>query len=424
MKIAVLGSGVSGLVAAYLLAREHEVTVFEADDRIGGHANTVTVEVDGREHEVDTGFIVYNERTYPGFCALLDRLGVATQPSDMSFSVCAPAAGVEYATHSLDGLLAHRLRACDPRFLAMLREIPAFNRDARAWLAQARPGLPGLPGLDDCSLREYVTLGGYSARFIEHYLVPMGAAIWSAPPQRFLDFPATTFLRFFENHGLLDHRDTFPWRTITGGSRRYVDALVKATPARFLTRCPALSVLRHRSAVEILLPDGVTASFDHAVLACHSDQALRLVEDPSDAEREILGAIAYQPNCVVLHTDAGVMPSRRRAWASWNYRVEDGEEPRAARVTYWMNRLQDIESSRPLLVSLNSSGRIDPATVLARFTYDHPVYDGDALRAQSDRREIDGRERTHFCGAYWGHGFHEDGVQSALAVARRFGVEL
>lgn len=414
MRIAIIGSGISGLVAAHLLGREHEVTVLEADERLGGHSNTVTVEVDGLRHDVDTGFIVYNEKTYPGFCRLLERLGVATQQSDMSFSVSSAGGAFEYATHSLDALFARRRSLVDPRFHAMVREILRFNRESRALLAGQDAGHGGP------SLGEHVTQRGHSRYFVENYLVPMGAAIWSTPPERFLEFPARTFLRFFDNHGLLDHRAPLAWRTVSGGSRRYVDALVKATRARFRTRSPVLGVRRHDDRVEIQLPDGVTLSFDQVVVACHSNQALALLGDATDAERAVLGAIRYQPNEVLLHTDARVMPKRRRAWASWNYR--ETSDSKAVSLTYWMNRLQGIRSTRPLLVSLNSAGSIDPASVLARFTYDHPLYDAAALRAQQDRREIDGAARTSFCGAYWGHGFHEDGVQSALAVCRRFGI--
>ncbi len=415
MRIAVVGTGISGLVAAHLLGREHEVTVFESAGRIGGHSNTVTAEVDGRAHDVDTGFIVYNERTYPGFCRLLSTLGVATQPSDMSFSVSADDGSVEYATQTLDALFARRRNLVDPRFLAMLREVVRFNRDAQELLRGEASDA------ESQSLAEYLGEAGYSRRFLAHYLVPMGAAIWSAPPERFLEFPAATFLRFFDNHGLLDHRAPMRWRTITGGSRRYVDALVKATRARFHTSCPVLSARRSESGVELLLPDGLVARYDHAVFACHSNQALRLLEDASRAEREVLGAIAYQENDVVLHTDAAAMPRRRRAWASWNYRLT-GDGP--VRLTYWMNRLQSLSSSKPLLVTLNSRQAIAPEEVLASFTYHHPVYDRAALKAQRERKEVDGVDRTHFCGAYWGHGFHEDGVQSALTVCRRFGLDL
>jgi predicted NAD/FAD-binding protein len=416
MNIAVVGTGISGLVAAHLLGRHHAVTVLEAEARIGGHAHTVRAEVDGRVHDVDTGFIVFNEKTYPGFCRLLARLGVESQPSDMSFSVRSDRHGVEYATHSLNGWFARRRHMVDPRFHAMLREILRFHRESRAALAAGGEELEAL------RLGDLVRRRGYSSRFVDLFLVPMGAAIWSTPPSRFLDFPALAFLRFFENHGLLHHRDQPPWRTIRGGSRRYVDALVAATRAEFRTRSPVLAARRRRDRVELVVPDGGTLAFDHVVFACHSDQALRVLEDAGDAERAVLGAIRYQENEVVLHTDAGLMPRRRPAWASWNSCVD--ADPGAVRLTYWMNRLQAIESSRPLLVTLNGSRDIAPDRVLMRQTYDHPLFDREALRAQRDRALVDGVNRTSFCGAYWGNGFHEDGVQSALVVARRFGVGL
>jgi predicted NAD/FAD-binding protein len=417
LRIAIVGSGVSGLVAAHLLSPRHEVTVFEAGEHFGGHANTVDVVVDGNPCSVDTGFIVYNERTYPGFCRLLDRLGVATEPSDMSFSVSAGAAGLEYATHSMDGLFARRASLVDVGFYAMIREILRFNRESRELIA-------GAPEAEsDLSLGEYLQSRRYGRRFIDHYIVPMGAAIWSAEPRRLLDFPAASFVRFFDNHGLLDHRESVAWRTVSGGSRSYVRALLVATPARFIARCPVFAVRRHADCVELLLPDAARLRFDHVIMACHSNQALSLLDDASVEETRVLGSIRYRPNDVVLHTDASVMPARRRAWASWNYRV-DPERAADVQVTYWMNRLQNLDTPRPLFVSLNSDDRIDQRSVLRRFRYEHPVYDADTLAAQHDRARIDGNARTHFCGAYWGHGFHEDGVASARAVCSRFGVEL
>jgi predicted NAD/FAD-binding protein len=413
LKIAVVGSGISGLVAGYLLQREHDVTILEADDRLGGHTNTVEVELGDARHRVDTGFIVYNEHTYPNFCKLLDELGVTTQPSDMSFSVTCERSGLEYATHSMAGLFARRRSLLDPGFLRMLAEILRFNREAAEIV----------DGGGDASLAEFLAERKFSRRLVDHYIVPMGAAIWSAAPDRFLRFPAVAFARFFANHGLLDHRAPIPWRVIRGGSRSYVDALTARFAGRIHTRCPVLAVRRSSDGVELLLPDGVRMRFDHVVMACHSDQALALLHDRNRLETEVLGGIAYQANEVVLHTDAAMMPRRRAAWASWNYRVV-GDERDGAVLTYDMNRLQSIESSEPLLVSLNCSDRIDPSKVLRRFQYHHPVYDAATLRAQRRRHEVDGTERTHFCGAYWGNGFHEDGVVSGLEVAARFGLSL
>ncbi len=411
MKIAVVGTGVSGLVAAYFLGREHDITVVEADDRIGGHTNTVEVEIAGAQHRVDTGFIVYNEQTYPNFCRLLAELGVPTQASDMSFSVTCESTGLEYATHSLAGLFARRRNLIDPGFYAMLAEILRFNREAAAIVDSE----------DDTSLEEFLRALRFSRRFVDHYIVPMGAAIWSAAPDRFLRFPASAFARFFQNHGLLNHRTPVPWRVVRGGSRSYVDALTAPFRDRIRTGCPVLSVRRLSDGVELLLPDGAEVRFDHVVMACHSDQSLALLEDATDSEHEVLGAIAYQENEVLLHTDSRMMPKRSAAWASWNYLIPDDRRAEVM-LTYDMNRLQSIVSSQPLLVSLNCADRIDQERVLRRFRYAHPVYTAETLRAQKRRTEIDGIERTHFCGAYWGNGFHEDGVRSALEVVARFGL--
>ncbi len=413
MKIAVVGSGISGLVAAYLLQREHEVVLIEADDRIGGHTNTVDVEVRGEKHRVDTGFIVYNERTYPNFCRLLEQLEVATQPSDMSFSVACEASGFEYATHSVAGMFARRRNLLDPGFYGMLAEILRFNREASSVLDSRC----------EESLGDFLEKRRFSRRFTDHYIVPMGAAIWSAAPDRFLRFPAVAFARFFNNHGLLDHRAPVPWRVLQGGSRSYVDALIAGLDAEVRTNCPVLSVRRVDGAVDLLLPDGVEARFDHVVLACHSNQALGLLEDASDDERAVLADIPYQSNEVFLHTDERLMPERRAVWASWNYLIPENRREEVV-LTYDMNRLQSIESKEPLLVSLNCSDRVDGSKVLRRFRYEHPVYTAETLRAQARRSEVDGVERTHFCGAYWGNGFHEDGVNSGLAVAARFGLTL
>ncbi|MFN2424939.1 MAG: NAD(P)/FAD-dependent oxidoreductase [Candidatus Binatia bacterium] len=415
MKIAVVGAGISGLVASWVLRKEHDVTTFEAGSHIGGHTNTVDVEVGGRRHRVDTGFIVYNEKTYPNFCRLLGLLGVATQPSEMSFSVACERTGLEYATHSVGGLFARRRSAMEAGFYLMLADIVRFNRRGKALLRDAGDG--------DESLRSFLEREGFSRRFVEHYVVPMGAAIWSADPTGFLDFPARTFVRFFENHGLLDPREAPQWRVVAGGSRSYVDALTAPFHDRIHTNTPVLSARRDSDGVRLLLRDGLTLRFDHVVMACHSDQALRLLEDATGDERDVLGAVRYQANQVTLHTDASLMPARPAAWASWNYRIP-AEAGGALALTYDMNRLQNIRSAEPLLVSLNSEHRIDSRRVLGRYRYHHPVYDQQAIEAQRERSRIDGIERTHFCGAYWGHGFHEDGVRSALAVGERFGLGL
>ncbi len=411
MRLAVVGSGVSGLVAAWRLHGEHEVTVFEADARVGGHSHTVDVELDGERHAVDTGFIVYNEATYPNFKRLLESLDVETQASDMSFSVRCDRSGIEWASPSLNTVFAWRRNALRSDFRRMLRDVVRFHDEAR-----------GLLNLEEekATLGEWLCGGGYSQEFVDLYAVPMGAAIWSADPSTFLDFPAVSFARFFSNHGLLQRPTPIQWRTVRGGSRSYVQALTAGFRDRIRTNTPVRSVRRNAVGVEIETAAGERHAFDRVILATHSDQALALLDDPSDVERHLLRAIRYQPNAVTLHTDASVMPSRRRAWASWNYRVPR-ERTGSADVTYDMNRLQGIRSSRPLLVSLNAEEHIDPARVLGRWSYDHPVFDRDAMEAQKLHSRIDGLNRTHYCGAWWGYGFHEDGVRSALSVAERLG---
>jgi len=413
-RIAIVGSGVAGLVCAHLLRRRHEIEVFEAADRVGGHVHTVPVELAGRRYEVDTGFIVFNDRTYPGFCRLLGALGVASQPTDMSFSVRCDEAGLEYAGGTLSQLFADRRNLARPRFLRMVRDVLRFYGDAQRLLEQPDPKV---------SLGAWLEGRGYGRELIEHHLLPMSAAIWSCPPQAVLEFPALTLVRFFANHGLLSLRDRPQWRVVQGGSARYVEAIVAPFRDRIRLRCAVRSLRRVARGVELVLADGSRRRFDEVVLALHSDQALSLLANPTAAERAVLGAIRYQRNEVLLHTDARVLPRRRRAWASWNYHVLPGASGRAA-VTYHMNQLQRLDAPAELCVTLNAPELVDPSRVLARFRYDHPVLDQAAVRAQEDWSAVSGVSHTHYCGAYWGHGFHEDGVQSALRVARAFGEAL
>jgi uncharacterized protein len=413
MKIAVVGTGVSGLVAAHLLHPRHEITVFEADARIGGHTHTVDVQQGDSRYAVDTGFIVYNERTYPEFSRLLAELGVATRESDMSFSVACERTGIEWASRSLGAVFAQRRNLLRPSFVGMLREVRRFHREAPRLLEG---------GDEKTALGDWLCGAGYSPRFVEHYVLPMGAAIWSADPDRFLRFPAAAFVRFFANHGLLERAPSLRWRVVAGGSRSYVEKLVEPFRERIHISCPVRELRRHAHGVELLAGDGLRRRFDRVVLAVHSDQALRLLADASPAERAVLGAIAYQENEAILHTDASLMPRTPRAWASWNYRVPARRRGHVF-VTYHMNRLQDLGTARPLFVTLNGADHVDPRRVLARFRYHHPVFDARAMEAQREHAAIDGVRRTHFCGAWWGFGFHEDGVRSAQAVARRIGVE-
>ena len=411
MRIAIVGSGVAGLVSAHLLHRHHEVTVFEAEPRIGGHVHTVDVEADGERHAIDTGFIVYNERTYPLFTRLLERIGVETQPSEMSFGLSCERTGLEWASRGLGAVFAQRRNLLRRSFLRMLRDVLRFNREARVLARDPH---------EKVALGDFLCGAGYSREFVEHYVVPMGAAIWSAEPEAFLRFPAVTFTRFFENHGLLEASPSLPWRVVTGGSRRYVERLVAPFGDRIRSGTPVLGIRRHRRSVEVATTAG-SEHFDRVVLAVHSNQALRLLADPSGLERIILGAIGTQENEVVLHTDLSLLPRNPRAWASWNYRIPASPQQRVL-VTYDMNRLQSIESPTRFLVTLNGAARIDPSRVLRRFLVRHPVFDAAAIEAQRRRGEVSGVARTHYCGAWWGHGFHEDGVRSAVEACAELGI--
>ena len=414
MRIAVVGTGISGLVAAYLLSREHELTIFEADDHIGGHTHTHAVERFGRRYAVDTGFIVFNERTYPNFIRLLDEIGVASQPTGMSFSVRCERTGLEYNGTDLNGLFAQRRNLLRPSFHRMVADILRFYREAPALLVDGDPAL---------TLGQYLERGHYSRPFVDQHIIPMGAAVWSTDARQMLDFPARYFVQFFDNHGFLVVNGRPPWRVVCGGSHAYVGPLTRGFRERIRFRTPVRAISRKRDGVRITPWGGEAERFDAVVIATHSDQALALLSDPSPAEREILGAIPYQRNEVVLHTDARLLPRCRRAWAAWNYHLLD-PAPSGAAVTYNMNLLQGLESPEPFCVTLNRGAAIDPAKVIARLTYHHPVYTRAGVAAQARRNEISGVNRTYFCGAYWGHGFHEDGVVSGLAVARHFGLAL
>lgn len=400
----------SGLVAAWLLQREHEVTVFEARDRIGGHTNTVDVEVEGRGFAVDTGFIVHNRRTYPNLIRIFDELGVRTRPTTMSFSVREEATGIEYSSLSI---LARRKNALSPRMLRMMRDIVRFNTETRSVLA----------GTDDrITLGELLEAQRYSKPFIDLYIVPMGAAIWSTDARNMMFFPARSFIQFLENHGLTNFVDRPAWRVIEGGSREYVKRLIRPFVHRIRLESPVESITRRERDVELKARGRAPECFDRVVIATHSDQALRMLSDPSVAESEILSAMRYQENEAVLHTDVSLLPQRRRAWASWNYHVPATPRGRVT-VTYDMNQLQGFrEAPETFCVSLNAQDRIDPAKILYRTTYHHPLYSADSMVAQRRVDEISGVRNTYYCGAYWGYGFHEDGVVSALAVANKLGI--
>ena len=409
MRVAVIGSGIAGNVAARRLHRDHDVTVFEAAAHAGGHSDTHDVEVGGRRVAVDTGFIVYNERTYPRFTALLRELGVATQESSMSFSVRDEAGGLEYNGTTLNTLFAQRRNLLRPEFLGMVRDILRFNREAPALLDSVG---------DELTLASLLEQGGYGRAFREHYIVPMGAAIWSTCPAAMQGFPARFFLRFLDNHGMLTVNGRPVWRTIRGGSRQYVDRLIAPFRRRIRLATPVEWIRRPPGGV-IVKPRGHEAEhFDAAFVACHSDQALALLADADSAERQVLSAIPYQRNEAVLHTDARLLPRRRLAHAAWNYHVPSRDGPVA--LTYHMNILQRLETPEPLLVTLNRADAVGPDRILKRMTYHHPLFTPAAVAAQGRQRELNGARRTYYCGAWWRNGFHEDGVVSAEAAVAHF----
>ena len=412
MRIAIVGAGISGLVAAHLLHREHDVSVFEEADWIGGHTHTVRVDAGDESHDVDTGFIVMNDRNYPNFERLLGKLGVPTQPSSMSFSV-SDGRDFEYSSTSLAGLFANPRHLASPPFLRMLADVRRFQREARELLSSEGDGP---------SLREYLEQRSYSSEFVERVIVPQAAAVWSADPRQMWSFPARFLAQFFYNHGMLALKDRPKWRTIVGGSHRYVERLVAPFSERVLLSQPVTAISRVDDRVEVTVRGREAQRFDRVIIATHSDQALAILTNPSDREREILGAIPYQSNEVVLHTDRRMLPRRRRAWASWNYHL-DGDVG-ASSVTYHMNRLQRLSAPEELCVTLNLSERIEPERVLGKWNYSHPVYTSQGMTAQRRRVEIDGVDRIHYCGAYWGWGFHEDGVVSAMQTCTPLGGRL
>ena len=420
-RVAVVGGGISGLVAARALHRDCEVRVFEAATDVGGHTYTVSVDDPAGPQRVDMGFIVYNDRTYPNFCRLLDELGVATEASCMSFSVRSERTGFEWNGTDVAGIFAQRRSLLRTSVYRMLWGILRFHRRA-----------PELQYLDpDVTLGQVLDANGWRGPFVDLYLVPMVSAIWSTDPSRVLDMPAHTLVAFLHNHGMLTVDDRPTWRVVSGGSRHYVPPLAAPFRHRVATKTPVASVRRRNSGVDLVLDgrrQGEIVRFDAVVMACHSDQALRMLVDATDDERSVLSAIPYSRNDVVLHTDTRLMPRSRRAWASWNYHhdlvgSELVDSPGTSRVTYWMNRLQNLRAERDYLVSLNRTAAIDPDKILRRVTFDHPLFTAEGVRARGRWHEISD-ERTVFSGAYWGHGFHEDGVKSGLRAARALGAEV
>ncbi len=406
MKVAVIGTGISGLAAAHRLKDRVELTVFEADRRTGGHANTVVVESERGFESVDTGFIVFNERNYPEFTRILEEMEVPSRPSSMSFSYTD--GRLEYAGRDLGSLFAQRSNILRPSFLRMLTEFTRFQRLLRQLVAAGEMG----PSLD-----EFLAEHRFAPALKERVVIPLVASVWSADPGQMSSFPVGFLARFLDNHGLLSLRDRPSWRTIEGGSWQYVEALTAPIRSSVRTGTPVDRVTRFDDRVEVVPRGGPAESFDEVVIATHSDQALRMLADPSDSERELLASIAYQPNHTILHTDRSVMPDRKAAWACWNYR-QTGQTSNRATLTYDMNRLQTLSCRRRFFVSLNLEHLIDPDSILARFEYEHPVFTPETVAAQERWGEISGVRRTHFCGAYWRNGFHEDGAFSGIRAAR------
>ncbi|CCN37446.1 putative AMINE OXIDASE [Vibrio nigripulchritudo SO65] len=409
MKIAIIGSGISGLTCGYYLQQEHDITIFEANDYIGGHTATIDVERKGRTYAVDTGFIVYNDRTYPNFISMMNEIGVTGTPTQMSFSVSNQSNGLEYNGHTLSTLFAQKRNFLNPKFYHFIYEILRFNKlakkavDENDWVEQ--------------TLGDFLQQNRFSHYFTDNYILPMGAAIWSSTLADMRAFPLQFFLNFFLNHGLLDITDRPQWYVINGGSKAYIDPLTKGFKDSIRLNSPVESVERRHGGVLIKSRHGME-HFDAVVFACHSDQALRLLSDPSEKEQSLLSDMQYQANEVVLHTDTRLLPEKRAAWASWNYLLsgEDGEEQSLPSLTYNMNILQHIESDETFCVSLNSSDKIDASKVIRQFTYHHPVFTKESHEAQKQKTSIDGLNSTWYCGAYWYNGFHEDGVRSAIEV--------
>jgi predicted NAD/FAD-binding protein len=410
----VVGTGIAGLSAAWLLNQRHDVTVYEQNSYIGGHSNTADVQIGNQSIPVDTGFIVYNPVNYPNLVAMFDHLGVPTTTSDMSFAASLNNGSLEYSGTNLAGLLAQPLNVIRPRFLKMVRDLRRFYKQA--------PVLVCDRSLASVPLGDFLRTNNYSDAFIYDHLMPMGAAIWSSSVQQMLDFPTQAFMRFFDNHGLMQLKDRPEWRTVAGGSREYVRRLSAGFSDRIRVGDPVVEVRRNGGTQTLITRDGQRETYDHVVLACHADQALEMLAQPTVAEREILGTIRYQPNTAVLHTDTQLLPKRKRAWASWNY-LGTGASPSEQQlcVTYLMNKLQKLQTRTPIMVTLNPCKDVDPDKIIQTYDYDHPLFDTTAIASQPRLWELQGQQNTWFCGAYFGSGFHEDGIQAGLAVAEKLG---
>ena len=408
MKIAIIGAGISGLVAAYRLQGEHEVSLFEGNDYLGGHTNTITVTENDRQFGVDTGFIVFNDRTYPNFISLLGEWGVEYQKTIMSFSVKCDRTGLEYRGANLGGLFAQKRNLFNPKFLRLLYDLVRFKKVAEPLLLNKQ---------ESETVGDFLKRNKFSQSFIEQYFLPMGSAIWSCPRSTFMDFPIAFIAEFYENHGLLGVADRPQWYVIKGGSTEYVKRLKQLLTCEIQMNSPVSKIERGGEHVSVQLANGAARNFDHVVVACHADQALRMLgSGATAAETEILSAFPYQKNIATLHTQEDVLPKRKRAWAAWNYHREL-EDSNSATVTYCMNLLQSLQTEKTYCVTLNDDGKLRQENIIAEIEYAHPIFDLRRREMQLRRDELLGNHRTSFCGAYWGNGFHEDGVNSGLAVA-------
>ena len=415
MRIAIIGTGISGMVTAYLLSDDHEVTLYEANDYIGGHTHTHSLTLGANDYAVDTGFIVFNQQTYPNFLQLMTQLGVAWQDSDMSFSVQCARTGLEFRPSTLNSLFAQRRNLLRPAFYRMILDALRFRREALELFETDRSYTQ--------TLDAYLIEKKYSQWFIDFFIVPMGSAIWSADPDKFREFPARYFAEFFDKHGFLEVKNQPQWLVIEGGSKQYIEPLTRRFRDRIRLKCNVRRILRFHDHVAVQAIGLEPEMYDNVVIATHSDQALALLGDPSDRERDILGAIPYQQNETVLHTDPGLLPKRKSVWAAWNYRIPTDRRGRVA-VTYNMNILQSLKAQKTFCVTLNMTHAIARQEMIKQLVYHHPVYTPSSLAARRRYDEINGQNRTYYCGAYWFYGFHEDGVRSALEVGKHFGKRL
>ena len=411
MKIAIIGSGISGLTAAHLLHKQHDITILEANDYIGGHTHTHQIEVDKKKWLIDSGFIVYNENTYPNFIKLLQKLKVDTQKTSMGFSVKAPGQKLEYSGGSLNSLFAQRLNLFRPSFMMMLKDILRFNRISVAKLSNLN---------ESTTIYEFLINHKFNKNFIENYIIPMGAAIWSTAAKKTTEMPAVFYIRFFKNHGLLQIFNRPQWFVIKGGSKAYIPKIIAGFKNKILLSTPVSKVIRGKNSVEVFYgKDFASHQFDKVIFATHSDQALALLEDPSEEEVEILGSLPYQKNVALLHTDSSILPKKKITWSSWNYLLS-GDQSKPVTLTYNMNILQSLKSKTNFLVTLNSNGDVDKSKIIKTLVYHHPLFTVKGVKAQKEKNKISGVNNTFYCGAYWGNGFHEDGVNSALDVCSFF----